>query len=270
MNVEDLMIDRNNKIFKDEEYIKEKYMFSVIEENLLLDTMFLISDSESFIAGRSEENRPVWIWTKSDISKEKLELIKEVIGYFVVQGNKKFTVKKDVYDYFKDTNFNLINYNDYFEMGALECHKTILPKKCDGKIDRPVQEELDVLARYWYDDCREMNKTEEITMDEAYEHMRELIGTDSFCIWRNDNGKIVSMLKYRISNGLVKLNHVYTPSEERRKGYAANLVYVVTKEMLEKSLQPLLYTDYNYIPSNKSYMNVGYIQTGVLVNFSCI
>ena len=77
------------------------------------------------------------------------------------------------------------------------------------------------------------------------------------------------MVKYKVSNGLAKLNHVYTPDEERRKGYAANLIYAVTKDMLEKGYGPLLYTDYNYLPSNKSYMNVGYVHTGVLINFSC-
>lgn len=29
----------------------------------------------------------------------------------------------------------------------------------------------------------------------------------------------------------------------------------------------MLYTDYNYTPSNKSYMNVGYVKAGVLVSF---
>jgi predicted GNAT family acetyltransferase len=67
----------------------------------------------------------------------------------------------------------------------------------------------------------------------------------------------------------VKLSHVYTPIDERSKGYASNLIYTLTNELLEKELIPLLYTDYNYKPSNKAYINAGYEDTGILINFTC-
>ena len=270
--MEKYRIDKNSDIFKSEEYQKDKYMFSVIEENLNLDNIKLYSNERDFIVCQSGDNRPVWIWTKNEIEKEELEIIKKIMAIFINNGTFKFTVKKNVYDYLKLTGFEQfkLNENDYFEMGALECHELKLPKKCDGYIDRPKKEELDIIAKYWHDDCDEMLNADPITMEEAYEHAEELINLDTFFVWRNDDGKIVSMIKYKVSNGLAKLNHVYTPIEERRKGYAANLVYTVTKDMLDKGYGPLLYTDYNYLPSNKSYMNVGYNLTGMLINFSCV
>ena len=77
------------------------------------------------------------------------------------------------------------------------------------------------------------------------------------------------MANYTITDNQAKLGHVYTPTEERKKGYAANLIYLMTNELLDKGLVPLLYTDYNYIPSNKAYINAGYEDTGILINFSC-
>ena len=43
----------------------------------------------------------------------------------------------------------------------------------------------------------------------------------------------------------------------------------MTNDLLSRNLVPLLYTDYNYIPSNKAYTNAGYEDTGILINFSC-
>ena len=43
----------------------------------------------------------------------------------------------------------------------------------------------------------------------------------------------------------------------------------MTNDILERGLVPLLYTDYNYIPSNKAYINAGYEEKGILINFSC-
>ena len=77
------------------------------------------------------------------------------------------------------------------------------------------------------------------------------------------------MAGYGIVGNQAKLNHVYTPIEERKKGYAANLIYLMTNDLLSRDLVPLLYIDYNYIPSNKAYINAGYEDTGILINFSC-
>ena len=43
----------------------------------------------------------------------------------------------------------------------------------------------------------------------------------------------------------------------------------MTNKLLDNGLVPLLYTDYNYPPSNKAYINAGYEDKGILINFSC-
>ena len=77
------------------------------------------------------------------------------------------------------------------------------------------------------------------------------------------------MANYDEVDGQAKLSHVYTPINERGKGYASNLVYSITNGLLKRGLVPLLYTDYNYIHSNKAYINAEYEDTGILINFSC-
>ena len=43
----------------------------------------------------------------------------------------------------------------------------------------------------------------------------------------------------------------------------------MTNDWLSRNLVSLLYTDYNYISSNKAYINARYKDTGILINFSC-
>ena len=71
------------------------------------------------------------------------------------------------------------------------------------------------------------------------------------------------MGSYSVVNEQAKINHVYTPNDSRGKGYAANLIYEMTKMILDLGLVPLLYTDYNYIASNKAYINAGYEDKGI-------
>ena len=84
--------------------------------------------------------------------------------------------------------------------------------------------------------------------------------------------KLRERLKGRVC--VVKMDNYYKcldhlSVEERAKGYAANLIYAVTNDLLKQGLVPLLYTDYNYVPSNRAYINAGYEDTGILINFTC-
>ena len=114
-----------------------------------------------------------------------------------------------------------------------------------------------------------MNDTEPISMEQASLDIAKMMNSDTFYVWRNASGKVVCMVDYKVIDNQAKLSHVYTPVEERGKAYAANLIHDLTAKLLSEGLVPLLYTDYNYPASNKAYINAGYEDTGILINFSC-
>ena len=189
--------------------------------------------------------------------------------YLTDKDKDKFTCKKELYDLLVERGFSPLNIDDYFEMGFLICHQTIKPKGCDGILSKPTESDREELEKYWYEDNIEMNGIDPISIEQVKKDVDEFLKDDKFYVLRNPQGKIVCMVSYGITDNQAKLSHVYTPIEERKKGYAANLIYLVTNDLLEKGLVPLLYTDYNYIPSNRAYINAGYEDTGILINFSC-
>ena len=263
-------ITPDNIIFESDEFKKDKYKFNLIFKNFTSPELELYSDEESYIFCRGSKKWPTWIWTKDIIEEEKIDEIEKLIKQFLTDNDKdKFTCKKEIYDILVDRKFDLINLDDYFEMGFLVCFKTKKPKECDGTLAKPDENDKDVLIKYWYDDNMEMNGTDPITIEQAIRDVEEFIKDDKFYVLRNTENKIVCMASYSVANNQAKINHVYTPIEERRKGYAANLIYLMTNDILNKGLIPLLYTDYNYIPSNKAYINSGYESQGILINFSC-
>ena len=74
-----------------------------------------------------------------------------------------------------------------------------------------------------------------------------------------DNGKVVSMMKKsRPTKQGVTVSLVFTPSEERRKGYARTMVAACTKELLKDYKFCVLYTDMMNPTSNKIYKEIGY------------
>lgn len=263
-------ITPDNKIFESQEFQKDKYKFNLIFKNLPSPELELYSDEESYIVCRGSKKWPTWIWTSDSFDKSKIGEIEELIEIYLTDNERdKFTCKKELYDLLIERNFANLNADDYFEMGFLICHKTKAPKVCDGVLSKPTEKDSEVLTKYWYDDNIEMNGVDPITLEQAKKDVETFISDDKFYILRNSENKIVCMASYSITGEQAKINHVYTPVDERKKGYAANLIYLMTNDILKRGLVPLLYTDYNYIPSNKAYINAGYEDEGILINFSC-
>lgn len=263
-------VDKNSSVFKLSEFVQDQYKFNIILKNLDSPTLELYSDEENYVICRGSKKWPTWIWTKDNFNINKMEEIEELIRLYLTDEDKtKFTCKKELYDLLVQRGFEELNLEDYFEMGFLICRETKKPKMCDGVLDIPNQSDKDVLVKYWYDDSHEMNGVEPITLEQAKSDVEDFIKSGTFYVLRNNDNKIVCMASYGMTGNQAKLSHVYTPVEERGKGYAANLIYHMTNDLLEKGFVPLLYTDYNYIPSNKAYINAGYEDTGILINFSC-
>lgn len=77
-------------------------------------------------------------------------------------------------------------------------------------------------------------------------------------LWVHD-GKVVSMMKKaRPSEHGVTVSFVFTPREERKKGYARTMVAAGTKELLKEYKFCVLYTDLMNHTSNKIYQEIGY------------
>ena len=152
-------------------------------------------------------------------------------------------------------------------MGFLLCKKLNDVEKANGFIDHVKYSDKTLVAKYWQDNSKEMDYQEELTYEEALEEVSKWLDDEHYFVWRNNEGRAVSLGCYGTDNGLAKVSHVYTPLEERCKGYCQNLVYEVTKKLLEEGLTPVLYTDLHYEASNHTYKKVGYEDRGYLVNF---
>lgn len=268
-------IEPSNNIFKCDEFKKDKYKFNIVSKILSGNEVLLYSDEENYFFARNEEGKPTWIWTKDGLEdKEILEEIKEAINLYLTDLRyDQFTCKKELYDYLKQTNYERINKEDYFELGFFICNNVKNVKQVDGNMKLAIKEDFEILSEFIFKFKDFMNKTlksnDVITIEKAREETDKLIESNSLYCWKNKEGQIVCIARYDEKNGVARIGHVYTLEEERGKGYAANLIHNLTEKLLSGGLKPLLYTDYSYPASNKAYINAGYEDKGILINFSC-
>ena len=78
-------------------------------------------------------------------------------------------------------------------------------------------------------------------------------------LWVWDDGQTVSMAVSRKPvAGVVRLAGVYTPPEQRKRGYAAACVYALSKHLRDAGYRCILYTDLANPTSNSIYRRIGY------------
>lgn len=114
------------------------------------------------------------------------------------------------------------------------------------------------LIQTWYH-LFELDTTLPITpVNLVEERVQKFVKAREVFLWE-DNGKVVSMMKKsRPSKNGITVSLVFTPKEERRKGYARTLVAEISKELLKEYEFCMLYTDMMNPTSNKIYQEIGY------------
>ena len=95
-------------------------------------------------------------------------------------------------------------------------------------------------------------------MEDVIKRVASFVDGQEVFLWE-DSEKVVSMMKKaRPSKHGITVSFVFTPKEERKKGYARTMVAAGTKELLKEYDFCVLYTDMMNPTSNKIYMEIGY------------
>lgn len=257
-----MIISKEHKIFLSEDFIQDKYLFTSIIENLSSPNTKLYSDEKNYIICQNTLEKPIIIWTKDNFNKECLKELEQTINTITDDNFKhKYICKKEL------SQLLTLNKDSYLEISFLICEKTIKPPKCDGYYDIATSKDKDILAKYWYYDHIESKSSENISLKESTKFVEKLLKETTIHLWKNSNNEIVSIAYHQTINNQTQINGVYTHPEYRRNYYASNLVYKITNDIISQKKMPLLYTDSNYLPANKTYINLGYKHSGTLVSF---
>ena len=90
-------------------------------------------------------------------------------------------------------------------------------------------------------------------------------------LWCDAAGTPVSLAcRRRPSGGSARIGPVYTPPEQRGRGYGSAVTAAATRSILDEGAIPVLFTDLANPTSNKIYQQLGYrpVEDRVVVTFA--
>ena len=244
----------------------DKYTFFVLRRIIDGSCKLLLSDHERLIICFSTEPFPTWIWTADDATEEEMEKAYQlVVENNLMDKQHTFNIKYELADYFikralKDGTHLSLTTNLF----AYDCPNPIKPDKmAEGEICKCEMKNKEELA-----DFIEMfhDETGAGQMDRkgCLEHAEFKIKEGKTYFWTDAGGNHVATCAYTLKGELASIGMVFTRLEHRRKHFAENLVYQVTKMAEAEGCLPMLYTDADYAASNACYEKIGYILQGKL------
>ncbi|MFO7636495.1 MAG: GNAT family N-acetyltransferase [Clostridia bacterium] len=212
------------------------------------------------------EGYPMWLWIHPETGPgEKQERMEALSA--ALEENRIFGIiaEEEVSSFFAEDYSKRLGVRYSYAMGmeAYCMEKLKAPGGVEGRMVPADGSHLAVVAR-----CIAGFQKDALGQDAAEEGMQEaagrLIASKNLYLWES-GGKIVSTSYICHRTGRhARINTVYTPPEERKKGYASALMAAVCGIILEEGRKPLLYADLQNPDSNKVYRNVGFIPHGKL------
>lgn len=226
----------------------------------------LLTDHERLIICFTCKPYPVWIWTLDEATEDDMEKAYQLaVEHSLLNGEHRFNLKYDLAHYFiKRAAADGKKLSVFTNCYAYNCQKLVKPTViADGSVHRCSSDDLDELTDFLdlFHKETAIDKT-----DKSYYRLQaeEFIRDGNTYLWKDKHGYYVASCKFAPNGNMAGISLVFTRPEFRRKHYAENLVYEVTKLTLEAGYDPMLYTDADYNASNACYVKIGYNLRGKL------
>ncbi|HHT7237377.1 MULTISPECIES: GNAT family N-acetyltransferase [Bacillus] len=245
----------NNLLLGVLQVVQEPIFMAVAKQGEEVTVVFLQTVEKQMIVATSEIAEE----DIAELAKELTKVYPDIPGFI---GNKKVIQKLAEEIAILERKKTTLG----MEQGVYELKRVKKKWSGDGIFRAVNSDELPLIEQWIYQFCEDVKLP--TTKEEAKQTAYTLITTNRL-FGLEVGGKLVSVAaKTRPTTNNITVNFVYTPKEERKKGYASICVAALSQRMLDEGYKTTtLYTDLANPTSNKIYQEIGYekIMESVLI-----
>lgn len=236
-----------------------------------------IIDGKDVVALKTEDSNsvvlqnpghPMWLWIDETLENTKIHsIINSLCKQLETSKLSAISGKPEFAKIFAEEYSKLlsISYKISLGMEAYQCPNVIQPQNVKGKLIKAELQHTDIVADFWAGFgfwCFGVKVTKESQLPSA----EAMIKSGDLFLWEVDN-RICSMVNIaHRSKRYARINNVYTPPEQRKKGYASAAVAKLCSLLAAEGLIPMLYADIKNPASNNVYKSIGFMESGRIDN----
>ena len=246
--------------------IFDSVTYSVLIKILNQICTHVFTDKKHVIICHSNPPYPVWVWC-NNYSYDNLCAIAHCIKkHFALENGYNVILSQELLENLQKIDAYFLNVSLKMQLFSYRLDKiNNISYPVNGKVLKANKNDINALANVYHDMVYEMEGFD-FDKQTCENKVSELMQNGGLYTFVNQNGEIVATTAMIKSDGFYKISAVYTLPNQRRKGYAINLVHALCKKAVSEGVTPILYTDGNYNASNECYKKIGFFQVGKLLN----
>ena len=227
----------------------------------------LKASNETMIFAQTEGHN-AWLWISKELAaKEKNNLLQELLEFLKGTELPGITGDPTTVERFAEvySESNGLQFFPYMIMESYVCSEVKKPLHVKGTLHQATKHNLETVAEFLAG-FSEGAYGVTVNPSSQIPAATSAIETGNLYLWIVE-GHLVSManIAHR-SPRHARINAVYTPSAFRKRGYASAVVAELCSILESEGLDPMLYADLKNPDSNKVYQNIGFIESGKVVD----
>lgn len=260
--------DVHDQILNQDRFIADEVQYNLIHRICDSKSSTCLKASDETMIYAQSESQNAWLWISKEVAdNEKINLMQELLHFF--KGTTLPGVSGDptTVEHFAKvySEANGLQYYQYMIMESYFCSAVKRPINIRGTIQQATKQDVETVAEFLagFSEGAYGATVDPVSQIPAAEG---IIGTGNLYLWVV-GGHPVSManIAHR-SPRHARINAVYTPPSFRKKGYASTVVGELCSILESECLVPMLYADLKNPNSNKVYRNIGFVESGKVVD----
>ncbi|OPA79311.1 hypothetical protein BVG16_09495 [Paenibacillus selenitireducens] len=248
-----------------------------MDQEVQFNLIHRITDSEDAHCIQSEQGNLVfaqtpghnaWLWLTSDMPDEaKRKVLSSLIKQLEQSPLPGVSGDPATAALFAEmyAERNNVQGRPFMQLESYFCPTLKRPLNVPGSWRQATNQDVDTVAEFL---AGFSNRAYGVTVSSASQrpNAEATIAGQNLYLWIVDDAPVSMANIAHRSPRHGRINAVYTPSEARKNGYASAIVAELCAMLRQEGLLPMLYADVNNPDSNKVYRNIGFVESGNILD----
>lgn len=149
---------------------------------------------------------------------------------------------------------------EYVDQIIYTLKEVLLPSMVEGRFRLAGKEDTSAIAEWISSFAKEaLPKADQVSGENAFKKAKKMVRDGRVAVWTVNDGELVSMATVSGTDNVARLGGVYTPPEQRGRGYASAIVANLSRLHLDQGKKMCcLYADARNPVLNSIYRKIGY------------
>lgn len=249
-------------------FMEEEVRFNLIHRITESEDAYCIQSEQGNLIFAQTPGHNAWLWIASDMTgnekRKALNALIQELGEAPLPGISSDPETAVLFaELYAESHH--VQGRPFMQMESYFCPTHQRPQDVPGSWRQATRQDVDIVAEFLAG-FSERAYGVKVSPESQRPSAEAVIDGQNLFLWTVDDIPVSMANIAHRSPRHGRINAVYTPPEARKKGYASAIVAELCAMLHQEGLTPMLYADTKNPDSNKVYRNIGFVESGHILD----